>query len=387
MNESSARAVTRRALLGAGAATAALATTAAAPAAASGHRTPRSNTHVVLLGTAGGPSLLQGSDRHGISSAVVVGDRYYLVDAGHGIYHQLLKARLGNWNKLPAEPLDGLRAVFLTHLHSDHVSDLATLFTSGLFAGLDRADPPVQLIGPGDRGVLPPVFGGVPEPAIVAPEEPTPGTTAMWHHLIRAFATDYNDRSRDNGKPSPHNLVEAHDIVLPSELAADPNGTPHPAMNPIDVYEDDRVKVTGILVQHAPIFPAFAFRFDTEDGSVVFSGDTSPSDNLIRLADGADVLLHEVMSVAAVEEGFPKPRTPQQEGLVQHLLSAHTSIEDVGPVAERAGAKKLVLHHFVPPHRPEREWRNAQKGFSGRLIVGQDLDVINVGTGRSRGQR
>lgn len=379
MTPPSTSSFSRRSLLGSGAAGVALATTTAGTSsAAESPARRRANTHVVLLGTAGGPSLFRGSDRRGIASALVVGDRYYLVDAGHGTYHQLLKARLGSWDKTQSEPLDSLRAVFLTHLHSDHVSDLATLFTSGLFGGLDRVDRPVELIGPGDRGALPPVFGGGAEPPVVSPQEPTPGTAELWQNLVRAFATDYNDRSRDNRKPSPLDLVTARDIALPEGVGADPNENPHPPMDPFDVYEDDRVNVTAILVQHAPVFPAFAFRFDTDDGSVVFSGDTSPSENLIRIASGADVLLHEVMSRQAVEEGFPEPRTPREEGLLQHLLSAHTVIEDVGPVAERAGAKKLVLNHFVPPDRPEGEWRRARQGYSGAPVVGADLEVINL---------
>lgn len=94
----------------------------------------------------------------------------------------------------------------------------------------------------------------------------------MWKRLVQAFATDFNDRARDNRKPTPMDVVAAHDIQLPSHLTADPNGNPHPDMQPSPVYEDGRVRVSCILVQHAPIFPAFAFRFDTDHGSVVFSG-------------------------------------------------------------------------------------------------------------------
>src|SRR5699024_229024 len=105
----------------------------------------------------------------------------------------------------------------------------------------------------------------------------------MWDHLVSAFATDFNDRARDNRLPTPNELVEAFDIELPEALTSDPNGNPHPQMSPIHVFEDDRVRVSATLVQHAPVFPAFAFRFDTDDGSVVFSGDTGPSDNLVEL--------------------------------------------------------------------------------------------------------
>ena len=156
---------------------------------------------------------------------------------------------------------------------------------------------------------------------MVAAENPTPGTVEMWEGLVRAFATDFNDRSRDNLMPTPQQTVLAKDIELPEALTADPNANPHPEMDPIDIYEDDRVRVSAILVQHAPIFPAFAYRFDTDDGSVVFSGDTGPSDNLVKLAQGADVLVHEVIAREAIEQAYPAPRSAPQEALVRHLLT------------------------------------------------------------------
>jgi ribonuclease BN (tRNA processing enzyme) len=130
------------------------------------------------------------------------------------------------------------------------------------------------------------------------------------------------------------------------------------------------------------VFPSFAFRFDTEDGAVTFSGDTNPSDNLVRLATGTDILVHEVIDRTWVEALFPKPRTPAAQATVGHLLESHTAIEDVGPVAERAGAGTLVLTHLAPVNNPDSRWMQAQKGYSGRLVVGQDL--LQLGVGRKR---
>lgn len=339
-------------------------------------------TRLVLLGTAGGPPWWPGSDREGIASALVVGDRYYVIDAGDGVGRQLRKARLGDWQNDLGGPLDKLAGIFLTHLHSDHVVDLNNLLTEGLSNGLPRADLPIPLIGPGNRGALPPVFGSAPAPPVVAPDNPTPGTREMWEAMVRAYATDFNDRARDSHKPGPDRIVDARDVVLPSWATDDPNGAPAPDMQPVPVYEDDRVRVTATLVEHAPVFPALAYRFDTEDGSVVFSGDTAPSDNLVRLAEGADVLVHEVIDAQWPESLFPEPRTPEQEASFHHLLSAHTRIEDVGPVAERAGVRTLVLSHLVPGNRPDSVWRGAQQGFSGRLVIGHDLDEVGVGERR-----
>ncbi|MGY1839274.1 MULTISPECIES: MBL fold metallo-hydrolase [unclassified Modestobacter] len=314
----------------------------------------------------------------GISTAVVVGDRFYLVDAGHGVLRQLRRSGLGS--PAPVGPLDALAAVFLTHLHSDHVADLAALLTAGLFNGLGRVPDVVPIWGPGRRGALEPLTGTGAPPAVVAPENPGPGTADMVQLLVRAFAADFNNRARDNRVPTPDALFAGRDVPLPAEYAADPNGAPHPRMSPFPVHEDDRVRVTATLVQHAPVFPAFAYRFDTDDGSVVVSGDTSPSENLVELARDTDLLLHEVISRSAIEANFPEPRTPATEAVLQHVLGAHTTVEDVGAVAERAGAAALVLHHRVPIDLLDEQWAAAQQGYRGRVHVAHDLDVFTVGS-------
>lgn len=253
-------------------------------------------------------------------------------------------------------------------------------FAIGLCNGLQQADLPVKLIGPGRRGALPPLHGSGEAPPVVSPENSTPGMKDMWDLLVQMYAADFNDRARDGRTLLPSQLVEASDVVLPEWAIADPNGNPHPSMDPVHVYEDDRVKVSAILVQHASAFPALAYRFDTEAGSVVFSGDTGPSDNLVRLAQGADVLVHGVISADWIKSIMPEPRTPEQEAALQHLLGAHTDIAEVGPLAERAGVKNLVLNHLVPQTLPLHEWKAARHGFSGELFVGQDLMEIPVGS-------
>lgn len=346
----------------------------------SGWRNSQDTHRVVLLGTAGGPPWWTHTDREGIASAVVAGDRFYLVDAGEGVGRRIREARLGDFESDTHGPLDALAGVFLTHLHSDHVVDLNNLLTIGLYNGLHRANRPMPIWGPGNRGAIPPLFGAPPAPPVTAPENPTPGTREMVDLIVRAYATDFNDRAFDNRKPVPAELFGGFDVPIPPEHTADPNGNPHPRMSPVTFFEDDRVRVSATLVQHAPIFPALAYRFDTEAGSVVFSGDTGPSANLVELASGADILVHEVIDSAWVDLLLPRPRDDAQEGLYQHLIQAHTLVEDVGPLAEAAGVKVLVLSHLVPGNWPEREWQRAQRGFSGRLVVGRDLDSISLRT-------
>ncbi len=331
---------------------------------------------LILLGTAGGPGW--SPTRHGIASALVVGGRFYLVDAGEGVAGQLCRAfpqhGVDGQSAGPERgPLDKLGAVFITHLHSDHVSGLASILTTGMFNGLDRADRIVEVWGPGPRGELPPAPKDGSTPIVVCPDNPTPGTQEVVATLVGAFATDFNDRAFDNNKAPPDHCFVGRDVQIPPEYLGEPNTNPHPRMSPVTVFEDDRVRVSATLVQHAPVFPALAYRFDTDQGSVVFSGDTSPSENLIELATGATLLVHEVIAADWVDQIIPTPRGPAAEATRAHLLSAHTTAQQVGRVAERAGAEVLVLSHIVPPSWPAERWAPAQEGFSGQLIVGRDL--------------
>lgn len=340
-----------------------------------------SNTRLVLLGTSGDPPYWPGGSREGISTALVVGDRYYIIDAGHGVMGQLRKARLGiNYETDMDGPLDALGGIFLTHLHSDHVADLNNILSEGIFNGLQHVEKKVPIWGPGNRGELPELFGGGKAPKPLNPRNPTPGTKQMTDLLVQAFATDFNDRLFDNRKPRPDELWEAFDVPVPKEYMKNPNSDPCPAMEPFDFFEDDRIKVSAILVNHAPVFPSLAYRFETEEGSVVFSGDTGLTPNITTLAQGADVLVHEVLDKTWPESLFPQPRSDAQEGLYQHLIQAHTLIEDVGKVAQAANVGTLVLSHLVPGNRPDEVWARCAEDFDGKLVIGRDLDVIGVGT-------
>jgi ribonuclease BN (tRNA processing enzyme) len=301
------------------------------PVSAEGHR-----TRLVLLGTSGGPPYWPGGTREGISSALVVGDRYYLIDAGHGVMGQLRKAKLGpNYDKDFEGPLDVLAGIFLTHLHSDHIVDLNNILSEGIYNGLQSVNK-IPIWGPGNRGQVPALFGSGNPPTPVSPGNPTPGTREMMDLIVQAYATDFNDRLFDNRKPHPNQLWEAFDVPVPPEFTKSPNTDPCPEMSPFTFYEDDHVRVSATLVNHAPVFPALAFRFDTDDGSVVFSGDTGKTPNRIKLAKDADVLVHEVIT--------------------------------------------LVLSHLVPGNRPNNVWEACGNGFDGQLLIGHDLDVIGVGT-------
>jgi ribonuclease BN (tRNA processing enzyme) len=174
-------------------------------------------------------------------------------------------------------------------------------------------------------------------------------------------APDIDVRVADEGRAPLGPLIHAHELTAPGI-----------------VMQDDAVKVTCAMVDHPMVPTALAYRFDAADRSIVISGDTAPSDNLIKLARGADVLVHEVLFPAAIDRIVA--RVPNAATLRKHLLDSHTTAEDCGRVAAAAGVKTLVLSHFAPSDDPlvtEQMWADAARvHFKGRIIVGRDLMEI-----------
>jgi len=323
---------------------------------------------LVLLGTAGGP--LPSPVRAGIASAVVVGGRTYVVDCGSGVTRQLRRARL----------LAGLHRVLLTHLHSDHVCDYFNLFLLGW--PILQWNPPVTVFGPGPAGgagALPADDPARPRVRLHHPADPTPGLVALTEAQFHAHAYDINIRMREAGRHDLRALVNPHEIALPPGLGAAGPDRVAPAMEPLLVEEDDDVRITATLVLHAPVFPAFAYRFDTGAGSVVLSGDTAPSANLIRLARDADILVHEVFDdrddeAATDEDDWEAQRRHH------HMVTSHTPLSEVGRVAAEAGVGTLVLTHFIPGDDTTRDeqWVKGVTGFDGEVVVGADLMELGL---------
>ncbi|WP_269305863.1 MBL fold metallo-hydrolase [Aeromicrobium sp. HA] len=341
-------------------------------------------TRVVLLGTAGGPGLFEDQRSCGISTAVVYGESVYLVDLGAGAMASLNRSGVAASSGAPDAAgalLDNVRGIFFTHLHSDHVADWPTLYATAPPNSIRRTDP-IRVFGPGPRAQLPRLFPPTrPDVEPINPADPSLGIAGMTATLRNAFAADLNDRIRDTNMADPASRFEISEIDLAGTWDVDAAGVPPRLTRPLDVWVDGDVKVTATLVDHRPTAPAFAYRFDTPDGSIVVSGDTTVSPNLIALAEGADCLVHEV-----IDPMFVQDITSQLPGEIaaatrEHLLASHTTIEQVGrDVAQPAGVKQLVLSHLVPPSGPESRWKNAGRGFDGKVVVGRDLMQFGIGT-------
>ncbi len=146
-------------------------------------------------------------------------------------------------------------------------------------------------------------------------------------------------------------------------------------MEPFEIYKDNLVRVTTTLVDHYELYPAFAFRFDTDDGSLVISGDTGPNPwgNLQKLAKGADVLVHEVINNLWLKAKFGgMPEDDPEYPLYIHMITAHTSSIDVGKVAEQCGVRPLILSHIAPSNAtPPRSLEDSRQFFSGQVIAGK----------------
>jgi ribonuclease BN (tRNA processing enzyme) len=300
--------------------------------------------------------------------------------------------------------LKNVRAVFLTHLHMDHLGDYATFLQIGARAGFGVPEK-LRIFGPCNRGRLDENISGYSGTIIKTDSAdptqvtPTPGTVQMTNLLLQAFAQNFQDCARDVGYPDIPKIIDVKDIGDPQGVPWPSGFTPPdpskpwsvaetcPAMDPFEICKDDLVRVTATLVNHNQVYPSFAFRFDTSDGSVVISGDTGPDTkgNLQKLAKDADVLVHEVIDDVwvnyifnGVKEGDPK------WPFYRHAIKAHTLISQVGQVAESCRAKMLVLSHIGPGNTPISRLRKAQQGFSGKLVIGEDLMEIGVGKAKRR---
>ena len=272
---------------------------------------------VTLLGT-GNPR--PRIDRFGPSILVEAGKETLLFDCGRGATIRLSQASV---------PFSSVTALFLTHLHSDHVVGLPDLWLTGWIMG---RHVPLQVWGP-------------------------TGTVDMLKGLEQAYAFDVHmRRDVDEQIPAQGAVLKGKDIG---------EGV---------VYENNGVKVTAFLVDHGPVRPALGFRVDYQGHAVVLSGDTRPSDNLIKFSRGTDVLVHEVFDPEAYRE-VGNSLTPEQR---KRVREHHSTPEEAGTVFTKVAPKLAVYSHIVPPDVPD-VIPHTRKTYSGPLEVGEDLMTIEIG--------
>jgi ribonuclease Z len=273
------------------------------------------NLKVTLLGT-GSPQPRM--DRFGPSILVEAGKKKLLFDCGRGATQRIEQIKI---------PFTEIDALFLTHLHSDHIVGIPDLWLTGWARGRKM---PLRVWGPA-------------------------GTKEMMSHLEEAYKFDIQIRQADDRLPSRGVAVAAKDIE---------QGV---------VYDDAGIKVTAFSVDHGLVKPALGYLIDFAGHSLVLSGDTRYSENLIRFSQGADVLIHEVIDPEAFRARNPSISVERFNAIVGH----HTTAEQAGTIFARVKPKLAVYSHIVPGDSTNLV-PLTRKTYSGPLEVGEDLMVVEI---------
>lgn len=281
------------------------------------------SSKIVFLGT-GTPRL--NADRCPPSAAVIAGGRAVLVDAGAGVVHRASQAcRLGVSELEPRS----IHHVFLTHLHSDHTLGLPDLIFSPWVVG--RREP-LRIYGP-------------------------EGTKEMVDCLLSAYKVDIKARTLG----LEHNMSGA-ELTRVEEIAEGFKA------------DDDVLVVEAFQAEHGDYLPSLAYRFETADRTIVFSGDTRPCPGIEAAADGAQVLVHEVYAAdeVAVEDRAGGDSWPQ------YLAASHTSSRELGELASRLDLNLLILNHLLRRHTTDDELSEEirRAGCNCQIAVAKDLDIF-----------
>ena len=273
---------------------------------------------ITLLGT-GGPR--PDPDRAGPSTLISAGGEHLLVDAGRAVLMRLAAVGIG-----PGQ----LSAVLLTHLHSDHITDLNDVITTRWIMNFDPDPAPLRIVGP-------------------------VGTRDVVGHLLASLEPDITYRLAHHDDLTTPPTVEVIEVTSgPVEL-----GT--------------ATTVTAGPTDHKPVEPSVGYRFDLGGVGVVVAGDTVPCAGLDDLCAGANALVHTVLRKDIIAT-VPIPR-------MQDTLGYHSSLEEAAATATRAGLDTLVLTHYIPafPSGGGDDWRElAAQHFTGRVELGDDLHHITI---------
>ena len=279
-------------------------------------RTP-SGTKVVVLGT-GTP--VADPERSGPAVAIVANETAYLVDCGPGVVRRAAAAEKNGIDALKASKLG---IVFITHLHSDHTLGYPDLIFSPWVLGRSEA---LESYGP--RGLK-----------------------GMTEHIEKAWKEDIAVRRRGLQQANATGYkVNVHEI------------------RPGVVYHDENITVTAFPVKHGIWKEAYGYIFQTRDRKIVISGDTAPTDEVVKACDGCDVLLHEVYN--------PRGEEMKEQHWANYFRTFHTDPAELADLARRAHPKLLVLYHQVLEKRPEEELLEEVKAhYAGAFVSAKDLGV------------
>jgi ribonuclease BN (tRNA processing enzyme) len=268
-------------------------------------------TRIILLGT-GTP--IPDPERFGPSLAISTDEKVYIIDFGPGIVRRAVAAGI--------KPIQ-MTTAFLTHMHSDHTTGYPDLLFTPAVEGRKQ---PLEVYGP-------------------------PGLESMTHHILEAYKMDVEERGEGLEPTSMDGYeVKAHEV--------------HSGM----IYSDNWITVEAVNVKHGS-WPAFGFKFITQDKTVVISGDTAPASKLIDFAMNCDVLIHEVYSAVGLAK--------RNQEWKRYHSAYHTSSYELGEIATKIQPKLLILYHQLFMGRSEIDLvKEVCKTYSGEVTSGKDLDVF-----------
>lgn len=299
-------------------------------------------TELLFLGTAGGPPLRL--DRSEPSTLLIVDGREYLIDCGVGTMRRMLEAGIHS---------DEITTIFFTHLHSDHDLGLADVMENDFF----------ELRGGNSAQTI----------AIYGPPQTKQLVDAAFEYIALAFGVFAAE------PPSAYTRGTNGKLISPFNT--------HEIENGGVIFQDDKIRVTAAENTHYALMPAesrkqmmsYSYRIETPHGVIVFTGDTGPSEAVIGLANGADVLVAEVEDLNQISKfvsGMAERNhwSPEHTAaLMAHMRHEHLDEEEVGNIAAKARVKSVVLYHYNPAD-PAAYIAAVKKNFSGQVFAPADLD-------------
>jgi ribonuclease BN (tRNA processing enzyme) len=304
------------------------------------------DTELLMLGTAGGPPLRK--DRSEPATLLIVDGRPYLIDCGIGTIRRMVEVGI---------PSETIGTIFFTHLHPDHDMGLVDVMANDYFH-LDLASDArkINIYGPPQTSEL---------------------VEAAFHYIsipFEVFAAEkpgFQLGRPNHGQTSP---FVAHEI----------NGEGI-------VYRDDKIQITAAENSHYVLMPeqfrahfkSYSYRIQTPHGVVVFTGDTGPSDAVVKLAMGADVLVAEVEESSDELRGFIDQVAAQnhwpparKKEFTSHMEKEHLTVDSLGELASKAQVRSVLFYHYDPQNKAEQQARVAsmKKYFHGLVLAPMDLD-------------